>query len=151
MIGCDYVWNIASVDVSCLVWWLGDKSKIYMKFTLIYLVFCIVYHLFWTFWCVFLSCRWCSSRKIEEQAKSSKKESKEAKIGKAREHAATWFHHAAAWADLVKNPRLACRSMPRRCKNENFNSCRSMPKSCRGMTTLISLGYFWQVGFGTPM
>ena len=26
-----------------------DKSQIYMKFALIYLVFCIVYHLFWTF------------------------------------------------------------------------------------------------------
>ena len=24
-------------------------------------------------------------------------------------------------------------------------------KSCRGMTTIIRLGYFWQVGFGTPM
>ena len=28
---------------------LVDKSKIYMKFTFIYLVFCIVYHLFWAF------------------------------------------------------------------------------------------------------
>ena len=27
----------------------GDKSQIYMKFTFIYLVFCIVYHLFWAF------------------------------------------------------------------------------------------------------
>ena len=26
-----------------------DKSQIYMKFTFIYLVFCIGYHLFWTF------------------------------------------------------------------------------------------------------
>ena len=26
-----------------------DKSQIYMKFTFIYLVFCIVYHLFWAF------------------------------------------------------------------------------------------------------
>ena len=28
---------------------LTDKSQIYMKFTFIYLVFCIVYHLFWVF------------------------------------------------------------------------------------------------------
>ena len=26
-----------------------DKSQIHMKFTFIYLVFCIVYHLFWAF------------------------------------------------------------------------------------------------------
>ena len=26
-----------------------DKSQIYMRFTFIYLVFCIVYHLFWAF------------------------------------------------------------------------------------------------------
>ena len=135
-----------------------DKSQIYMKFTLIYFVFYIFFHLFWTFWCVFLFCRWCSNGKIEEQAKSSKKESKEVMLGKAREHAAAWFCHVAAWDASIKNPRLAycnmpnlCCSMPRRCKNENFNSCCGMPKSCRGMTTLISLGYFWQVGFGTPM
>ena len=30
-----------------------DKSQIYMRFTLIYLVFCIVYHLFWVFLRVF--------------------------------------------------------------------------------------------------
>ena len=129
-----------------------------MRFTLIYLVFCIVYHLFWVFLCVFWSCRWCSSRRIKERAKSSKNESKEAMLGKAQEHAAVWFCHATAWDALVKNPRLACRSMPnscrsmpRWCKNENFNSCCSMPKSCRGMTMLINLGYFWQVGFGIPM
>ena len=34
-----------------------DKSQIYMRFTLIYLVFCIVYHLFWALLLVFLSCR----------------------------------------------------------------------------------------------
>ena len=95
-----------------------DKSQIYIRFNPIYLVFCIVYHLFWIFWCVFLSCRWCSSRKIEEQAKSSKKESKEAKMGKVQEHATAWFCHAAAWDDPIKNPRLACRGMP--------NSCRDM-------------------------
>ena len=132
-----------------------DKSQIFMRFTLIYLVFCIVYHLFWAFLCVFLSCRWCSSRRIEERAKCSKKESKEAKMGKAREHAATWFCHAAVWGSSVKNPRLAyrsmpnsCRSMPRRCKNRILKTCRSMPKSCRGMTTFSRLGYFWQLGFG---
>ena len=104
-----------------------DKSQIYMKFTLIYLVFCIVYHLFWTFGCLFLSCRWCSSGKIEEQTKSSKNESKKAKMGKVQEHAATWFCHNAAWEAPVKNPRLACRSMPRQCKNRIFKACRSMP------------------------
>ena len=105
----------------------ANKSQIYMKFTLIYLVFCIVYHLFWTFWCLFLSCRWCLSGKIKERAKSSKKESKEARLGKSREH-------AAAWGPLVKNPRLACRSMPNSCrsmprrfKNRIFKTCRSMP------------------------
>ena len=85
-----------------------DKSQIYMIFTPIYLVFCIVYHLFWAFLCLFLSCRWCSSGKIEEQAKNSKKESKEVKMGKVQEHAAAWFCHAAAWGLPVKNPRLAC-------------------------------------------
>ena len=135
-----------------------DKSQIYMKFTLIYLVFCIVYHLFWTFWCLFLSCRWCSSGKIKERAKSSKKESKEARLGKSREHAATWFFHVAAWGPSVKNPRRACRSMPNSCrsmprrfKNRIFKTCRSMPKSCRGMMTIIRLCYFWQVGFKTPI
>ena len=120
--GQNYEWNAIRVRniPSCVLSSGINKSQIYMKFTLIYLVFCIVYHLFWTFWCVFLSCRWCSSRKIEEQAKSSKKESKEAMLGKAREHAAAWFCHAAAWDALVKNPRPACRGMP--------NSCRSMPR-----------------------
>ena len=28
---------------------IDDKSQIYMKFTFIYSVFCIVYHLFWAF------------------------------------------------------------------------------------------------------
>ena len=123
---------------------MSDKSQIYMRFTFIYLVFCIVYHLFWAFWCVFWSCRWCLRRNIEEQTKSSRKESKEAKMGKAREHTATW-------ATSVKKPRLACRSMPMRCKKKILRTCRSMPKSCRGMATLISLGYSWQVGFGTLM
>ena len=31
-----------------------DKSQIYIRFNPIYLVFCIVYHLFWTFLCVFM-------------------------------------------------------------------------------------------------
>ena len=30
-----------------------DKSQLYMRFTLIYLVFCIVYHLFWHFYVCF--------------------------------------------------------------------------------------------------
>ena len=131
-----------------------DKSQICMRFTFIYLVFCIVYHLFWAFLCVFWSCRWCSSRRIEERAKWSKKESKEAILGKVREHAAAWFCHAAAGLS-VKNPRLtcrsmpnSCRSMPRRCKKRILKTCRSMPKSCRGMATFINLGYFWQLGFG---
>ena len=123
-----------------------------MRFTLIYLVFCIIYHLFWVFLCVFLSCRWCSSRRIEERAKCSKKELKEAKMGKARENVAAWFCHAAAWGTSVKNPRLACSnscsSMLRRCKNKILKRCRSMPKPCRGMATFISLGYFWQLGLG---
>ena len=138
--------------------WLCDKSQIYMRFTLIYLVFCIVYHLFWIFLLVFLSCTWCSSRTIEARAKCSKKESKEAILGKAREHAAAWFYHAAAWGTSVKNLRPAChsmpnscRNMPRRFKNKILKTCRSMPKPCHDMATLISLGYFWQVGFGTPM
>ena len=60
----------------------NDKSQIYMRFTLIYLVFCIVYHLFWAFLCVFLSCRWCSSRRIEERAKCSKRSQKRQKWAK---------------------------------------------------------------------
>ena len=147
--------RLVGMNKFCWFILLEDKQKaklnIYMRFTRIYFVFCIVYHLFWAFLCVFLSCRWCSSRKIEERAKSSKKETKEAILGKAQEHAATWFHHAAVWATSVKNPRLACGSMPRRCKKKILKTCRSMPKSCRDMATLISLCYFWQVGFGTPM
>ena len=26
-----------------------------------------------------------------------------------------------------------------------------MPKPCRGMATFINLGYFWQLGFWTPI
>ena len=78
-----------------------DKSQIYMRFTLIYLVFCIVYHLFWAFLLVFLSCRWCSSRRIKEHAKWSKKESKEIILGKGREHHAAWFYHVAACPNHV--------------------------------------------------
>ena len=92
-----------------------DKSQIY-----IYLVFCIVYHLFWAFLCLFLSCRWCSHGKIEEQAKNSKKESKEVKMGKVQEHVTAWFCHAAAWGLPVKNPRLACRSMPWQVQKPDF-------------------------------
>ena len=153
-----FCWSILLEDKQKVKCGGVDKSQIYMRFTLIYLVFCIVYYLFWAFLSVFLSCRWCSSRKIEERAKSSRKESKATMLGKAREHVATWFCHAAAWATSVKNPRLACRSMPnscrsmpRWCKKKILRTCRRMPKSCRGMATLINLGYFWQVGFGTPM
>ena len=103
--------------------WVGDKSQIYMKITLIYLVFCIVYHLFWAFLCLFLSCRWRASGKIEERAKSSKKKSKKARLGKSWKHAAAWFCHAVTWGLSVKKPRLACCSMP--------HSCRSMPNHVR--------------------
>ena len=58
----------------------------------------------------------------------------------------------------VKNQRSACRSMPKLCrsmprrfKNRILKTCRSMPKPCRGMATFISLVYFWQLGFWTPM
>ena len=54
----------------------GDKSQIYIRVNPIYLVVCIVYHLFWTFWCVFSCCRWCSSKMIKERAKKSIKEQK---------------------------------------------------------------------------
>ena len=48
-----------------------DKGRLCIRFNPIYLVFCIVYHLFWTFWCVFSCCRWCSSKMIKERAKKA--------------------------------------------------------------------------------
>ena len=44
----DCVFNFVKYDIN-----MNDKSQIYMRFTLIYLVFCIVYHLFLAFLCVF--------------------------------------------------------------------------------------------------
>ena len=98
-----------------------DKSQIYIRFNPIYLVYCIIYHLFWTFWCVFSCCRWCSSKMFKERAKKSIKEQKgeksvmfksmprhdsfmpqhvqisESNIKTREGHAAAWPIHAAAW------------------------------------------------------
>ena len=135
-----------------------DKSQIYMKFTFIYLVFCIVYHLVWTFWCVFSCYRWCSSKMIKEWTKDRKKEQKEPIFGYVQGHAAAWQgsmpqhvqisspsqkireEHAAAWL-------LHAAAYHVKAEKASFKACRSMPYPCRGMTTIISLVYFWQVGF----
>ena len=134
---------------SCLIRvWFGfgypnlypiDKGQICIKANPIYLVFCVVYHLFWTFWCVCSCCRWCSSKIIKKWSKDSKNEQKRARIGYVQEHAAAWLFHACAdFRVQYKNQRGACRGMA--------HSCRNMPYPCRGMRTFDSLGYFWTLG-----
>ena len=54
-----------------------DKSKLYMRFTLIYLVFCIVYHLFWYFYVCFYLVG-------DVQVEGSKNEQSEAKKSQKR-------------------------------------------------------------------
>ena len=63
--------------------------------------FCLVYHQFWELLCLFWSCRWWSSRKIKERAKWSNWESKKQIMGRAKEHAATWFYHAWLCTNVI--------------------------------------------------
>ena len=55
----------------------GDKSQLYMRFILIYLVFCIVYHLFWYFYVCFYLVG-------DVQVEGSKNEQNEAKRSQKR-------------------------------------------------------------------
>ena len=52
---------------------INDKSQLYMRFTLIYLVFCIVYHLFWHFYvCFYLVGDFQVERSKNEQSEAKK-------------------------------------------------------------------------------
>ena len=85
--------------------YLIDKGYFCIYFIFAYLVFCLVYHQFWELLCLFWSCRWCPSRKIEELAKWSNWESKKQIMARAREYAAAWFYHAATWGELQPKTR----------------------------------------------
>ena len=98
--------------------------------------------------CVFLSFRWCSSKRIKEGADKSqiswfwaKQESmlrhdEGASQSKSREQ------HAASWLDYA----IACQSQ---FKWRILKSCRCMTNPYRIMTTLEgkNLAYFWKIGF----
>ena len=98
----------------------NDKSQIYMRFTLIYLVFCIVCHLFWHFYVCFYLVG-------DVQVERSKNKQSEAKRSQkkhfwAKQKSMSWHGFVMPQHEITqsKNPRPACRSMP--------NSCRSMPR-----------------------
>ena len=76
-------------------------------------MFCVVYHLFWTFWCVFSWCRWCSSEIIKEWTKDSKKELKEPKFGYVQRHAAAWQRSMPQHVQSASPSQKSEKSMPR--------------------------------------
>ena len=113
----------------------------------LYLVFCLVYHQFWALLCVLLSCRWCSSRWIEERANRRQMSEFSTKEESMLRHE---VHSAKKQRAACHNMTYLCCGMPKLVKNRFLRSCQSMPKSCRGMTTpvrKICNVYFWQLGF----
>ena len=140
----------------------------------LYLVFCLVYHQFWGTLRVFLSCRWCSSKRIKEQAIRSQKKQiwakqesmprhgsvmpqREATQSKTRgQHAAACPIHAAAWQN-----KRACRGMVLSCRSMRQLSQKpeaSMPQHAQFMprhgdpdVKNVIFYYFWKVGFRTPI
>ena len=121
---------------------LPDKSQIYMRFTLIYLVFCIIYHLFWAFLLVFYLIG-------DVQVEGSKNKQKGVERGNSGQSKRACRGMVLSCRSMrctpVKNQRSACRSMPKLCrsmprrfKNKILKICRSMPKPCRDMATFIS-------------
>ena len=122
-----------------------------MRFNLIYLVFCIVYHLFLAFLCVFLSLGDVQverSKNKQRVAKRSQKKQYWAKHESMPRHGFIMPQHELIQSKTQGWHAAACQG---KAKNKILRSCRSMPKSCRDMMTMINLCYFWQVGFGTPM
>ena len=88
---------------------LLDKSQLYMRFTLIYLVFCIVYQLFWHFYvCFYLV------GNVQEEG--SKNEQSEAKISQKRRF----------WAKQESMPRHGL-IMPQHEENSSQKPEASMP------------------------
>ena len=110
-----------------------DKGQIYIRFNPIYLVFCIVYHLVWTFWCVFSCYRWCSSKMIKERAKDSKKEQKEPRSGYVQGHAAAWQGSMPQHVQISSPSQKPEMSMPR---HGSF-----MPQHAMAEKKTMSLGH----------
>ena len=117
-----------------------------MRFTFIYLMFCIVYHLFWHFYvCFYLvgDVQVEGSKNEQSVAKKRQKRKFWAKQESMPQHDLVMPQHEVTQS---KNLTPTCHSMPKRCKDRILKPYRSMPKPCRGMATFSNLGYFWQLG-----
>ena len=101
---------------------MGDKGELYIYFTPLYLVFCLVYHKFWVFYVCFYLLG-------DVRAKESKNE----QLGVKRSN---FGQNKRACRGIVNS----CRDMSTfgRLNTKNPRpTCRSMPNSCRGMAVLM--------------
>ena len=125
-----------------------------MIFTLIYLGFCIVYHLVWgILMCVFIL-QVMFEQNDRKRTYQSQKGVKGSKIGQVTRACRSMVLPCRSMRPSSQKPEA---DMPRHApfmpqhakavQKPNFPSMPQHAKSCRGMAMLIGQCYFWQVGF----
>ena len=132
-------WNPSFCDNSMIKLCVADKGYFCIYFISWCLVFCLVYHQFWTLLRVFYRVGDVRVDGSKLGAQRSKKKQFWAKQDSMLRHEeiAVKFQRP-----ICRSMNKTCRIMIRRCKKRKFKSCRSMTNPCRGITRFNSLVIF---------